>query len=199
MPSVQALGVSRPLTSLLLSALLAIAPLHALNADDTSDVRAQAGARMFRALLNVDLDIEKKTVDKNQLLIVFVYTDDKTHAADLAARFVGDAKDGGAIHGLPVVTELSPDAALGAYKSRVPAGIFLAQAPPNPNALRTLIRYGIEHHVIVYSPFEGHVEQGVLGGLAVEAQVRPYVNLTTLAASNINLKQLIFKVTKVTR
>jgi hypothetical protein len=198
MPSVQAQGLARPFTCVLLVALLAIAPNSALNADDTSDVRAQAGARMFRALLNVDLDIEKKTVDKNQLLIVFVYTDDKTHAADLAARFVSDARDSGAIHGMPVVTELSSDGSLAAYKARVPAGIFLAQAP-NANALHSLIRYGIEHHVIVYSPFEGHVEQGVLGGLAVEAQVRPYVNLTTLAASNINLKQLIFKVTKVTR
>ena len=196
MPSVQASGVLRPFTCALLVALLVLPPL---GADDTSDVRAQAGARMFRALLNVDLDIEKKTIDKNQLLIVFVYTDDKSHAADLAARFMGDAKDGGAIHGMPVVTELSSDGALAAYKSRVPAGIFIAQPPPSSAMLKQLIHYGIEHHVIVYSPFEGHVEQGVLGGLAIEAQVRPYVNLTTLAASNINLKQLIFKVTKVTR
>jgi hypothetical protein len=176
--------------------LLAVAPLVA---DDTAEMRTQFGAKMFRALLNVDLDVEKKTVDKNQLLIVFVYTDDKTRAADVAQRFVGDSKDGGAIHGLQVITELSSDASLAAYKSRVPAGVFLTQQPPNTNALKTLIRYGIEHHVIVYSPFEGHVEQGVLGGLSIEAQVRPYVNLTTLAASGVNLKQLIFKVTKVTR
>jgi hypothetical protein len=31
-----------------------------LRADDTDDVRAQAGTRMFRLLLNVDLDIDKK-------------------------------------------------------------------------------------------------------------------------------------------
>lgn len=195
MPPVQASGLTRRLSCALIAAVLVVTPL---GADDTAEMRTQFGAKMFRALLNVDLDVEKKTVDKNQLLIVFVYTDDKSRAADVAQRFV-DSKDGGAIHGLPVITELSSDVSLAAYKSRVPAGIFLAQPPANTNALKTLIRYGIEHHVILYSPFEGHVEQGVLGGLAIEAQVRPYVNLTTLAASGVNLKQLIFKVTKVTR
>ena len=90
------------------------------------------------------------------------------------------------------------DATLASYKSKIPAGIFLAQ-PPSDTTRRALIKYGIEHHVIVYSPFEGDVESGILGGLSVEAQVRPYVNLSTLSASNISLKPLFFKVTKVYR
>ena len=100
------------------------------------------------------------------------------------------------IHGIPLNVEFSSDTSLANYKARVPAGIFLAQ-PPNDAALRSLVRYGIEHHVIVYSPFEGNVESGITGGLAVEAQVRPYVNLSTLSQSNISLKPLFFKVTKV--
>ena len=44
--------------------------------------------------------------------------------------------------------------------------------------------------MIVYSPFEGHVESGVLGGLSVEAQVRPYVNRATLEASQ-HLAQVV--------
>jgi len=64
---------------------------------------------------------------------------------------------------------------------------------------RPVVRYGIDHHVIVYSPFEGDVERGILGGIAVEAQVRPYVNAATLTASNITFKSLFFKVTKVFR
>lgn len=186
-------AVPAPLIALLLVAVLP------LLADNTNDVRAQMGTRMFRALLNVDLDLEKKTVEKNQVLIVFVYTDDKSRASDLASRFIGDAKDGGAIHGLPVITEISSDASLASYRDRVPAGVFLVQPPQSSNALKSIIRYGIDHHVIVYSPFEGHVEQGVTGGLFVEAQLKPYLNLTTLASSNINLKPIIFKVTKVTR
>ena len=177
-----------------------IAPLLALSlivgsvlADDLTDVRAQAGARLFRAFLSADIDVDKKTVDKNQILVLFLYSDDKNRAANLATRFLGDAKD---IHGIPLNVEFSSDTSLANYRARVPAGIFLAQ-PPNDAALKSLVRYGIEHHVIVYSPFEGNVESGITGGLAVEAQVRPYVNLSTLSQSNISLKPLFFKVTKV--
>ncbi|HEX8154652.1 MAG TPA: hypothetical protein VF698_16080, partial [Thermoanaerobaculia bacterium] len=61
----------------------------------------------------------------------------------------------------------------------------------------SLVKYGIDRRLIVYSPFEGHVESGVTGGLSVEAQVRPFVNSTTLAASHIALKDFFLKVTKV--
>ena len=184
----------RRFVAAILSALAVVVPVVA---DDLADVRAQAGARLFRAFLSADLDVDKKTVD-NQLLILFLYADDKSRATSLASHFLGDAKDGGTIRGLPLSVAYTSDATLASYKSRVPAGIFLAQ-PPSDTTRRALIKYGIEHHVIVYSPFEGDVESGILGGLSVEAQVRPYVNLSTLSASNISLKPLFFKVTKVYR
>src|SRR5436853_7401801 len=166
-----------------------IAPLLALSlivgsllADDLSDVRAQAGARLFRAFLSADLDVDKKTVD-NQLLILFLYADDKSRATSLASHFLGSAKDGGTIRGLPLSVAYSSDATLASYKAKVPAGIFLAQ-PPSEATRRAVIKYGIEHHVIVYSSFEGDGESGVLGGLSVEAQVRPYVKPSTPSASS---------------
>jgi hypothetical protein len=179
----------------LVAACLAVASLAGpARADDLTDVRSQAGARLFRALLSADTDIDRKT-SGNQLVVVFLYTDDKARAAALAQRFLGDAND---LHGIPIAVEFSTDTTLAAYKSRVAAGVFIAQ-PLASGALHTVVGYGIEHHVIVYSPFEGNVESGVTGGLAVEAQVRPYVNLTTLTASAISLKPLFFKVTKVFR
>jgi len=177
---------------------LAVALNAPLGADDLADVRAQAGARLFRAFLSADVDVDRKKVERDQILVVFLYTDDRGRAAELAASFAGNAKDAVTIHGAPVLVELSSDTNLANYGSRVPAGIFLVQ-PPSQNTLKSIIRYGIDHHVIVYSPFEGHVERGVLGGLSVEAQVRPYVNQATLDASNITLKPLFFKVTKVYR
>ena len=41
------------------------------------------------------------------------------------------------------------------------------------------------------------LEHGVLAGMSVEAQVRPYVNTETLAASHVELKSFFMKVTKV--
>ena len=178
--------------------LLAIAFALPLAADDVQDRRAQTGVRLFRTLLAADLDLPKKTVGPNQLLIVFFYVDDRQRAADLAARFAGDAKAPEKIRDLDVVIELSNDPTLAAHAKRVPAGVFIAQ-PPKQDALKSLVRYGIQRRVIVYSPYEGHVESGVLGGLSIEAQVRPFINLATLEASHISLKEFFLKVTKVYR
>ena len=161
--------------------------------DEITDRRLHAGTRLFRSLLAADLDLAKKTVDNNQLLVVFFYVNDQSRAQELAARFASDAKD---VRGLSVVTELTNDPAFKAYGKRTPAAVFIAQ-PPNPATLKSLVKYGIDRRVIVYSPFEGHVESGVTGGLSVEAQVRPFVNATTLAASHISLKDFFLKVTKV--
>jgi len=176
----------------LIALLLALVLPSLLLGDEVNDRRAAAGIRLFRALLAADLDLAKKTVAPNQLLIVFFYVDDKTRAADLAQRFATDDK----IRGISIVFEVTNDPNFAAYDKRVPAGVFLADAPAK-QPLTSIIHWGIAHRVIVYSPFEGHVEKGVLGGLSVEAQVRPYVNRATVEASQISLKPFFMEVAKV--
>ena len=168
-----------------------------LLADEVRDRRAHAGVRLFRTLLVADLDVTKKTIPGDQLLVVFHYVNDRNRALDLARRFM-DVKDEGKIRGLTVVTEVTNDSGLATYGSRIPAGIFISE-PVDKAPLRSLIAFGIQKRVIVYSPHEGHVESGVLGGLSVEAQVRPFVNAATLQASAISLSEFFLKVTKVYR
>jgi hypothetical protein len=169
---------------------LAIAPAALTSAGDAAELRVEFGARIFRALLAADVDLPKKAAG-TQLVIVFFYRDDATAARDLAARFTGSE-----IRGLSIATEVTNDPAR--ISARGPAAIFLCQ-PSRKDALQSLVKYGIDHRVIVYSPFEGDVENGVLGGLSIEAQVRPYVNASTLDASKINLKSLFLQVAKVYR
>ena len=171
--------------------LVLVAP-SLLYSDEVNDRRAAAGIRLFRALLAADLDLPKKTVAPNQLLVVFFFVDDKARATDLAQRFITEDK----IRGLSVVTEVTNDPNFAAYEKRVAAGIFIADAPAK-QPLTSIIHWGIAHRVIVYSPFEGHVEKGVLGGLSVEAQVRPYLNHATVEASQISLKSFFLEVAKV--
>jgi hypothetical protein len=189
---VQIRNALRRLAAWLCVALIAGAALSAF-ADEATERRMQAGARLFRALLAADVDLPKKTTGGNQLLIIFYADGNARQAGELAASFA--AAD---LRGLAVVAEATNDASLARYVTRVPAGIFIASATPRP-VLQSLIRYGIEHHVIVYSPFEGDVELGVLGGLAIEAQVRPFVNRATLEASRITLKSFFLQVAKVYR
>lgn len=178
----------------LVFALLIAAPL--IGADDVQARRAELGVRLFRTLLAADLDITKKTVENNQLLVVFYYVDDKRRAEELAARFMGNPPE--KVRDMTVVTEVTNDATFAKYATRAPAAVFIAQ-PPKQNLLRSVIKFGIDRRLIIYSPFEGHVERGVLGGIAVEAQVRPFVNLATLEASRISLKAFFLQVTKVYR
>jgi hypothetical protein len=165
-------------------------PLTAIG-DDVADRRSEAGSRLFRALLAADLDLAKKTTPANQLLIVFFYTTDARRAGELAKSFAGAD-----VRGLAVSVEVTNDPTFAKYAGRVPAGLFIAEQPSRP-VLQSLIRYGIDHRVIVYSPFEGDVENGVLGGLSIEAQVRPMLNQVTLDASHIALKPFFLKVAKV--
>jgi hypothetical protein len=171
-----------------------------LRADAYQDRRAETGIKLFRALLAADLDLERKTTPEGRLLVVFFYTDDRKRADELAKAFGKAASPDTTepIRGLPVSLDTTADPSFAQYPGRAPAGIFLAQAP-DAERLRAIVRFGIAKRVIVYSPFEGHVESGVLGGLAVEAQVRPYINQSTLTASNIRLKDFFLKVTKVFR
>ena len=180
--------------SILVLSLLLVMPLH--GADEVQSRRAELGVNLLRTLLAADVDLARKTVDDNQLLVVFYYVDDRRRAEELASKFVGNPPK--TVRDMRVITEVTNDAAFAKYAARGPAAVFIAQ-PPNAKLLKSVIKFGIDRHVIVYSPFEGHVERGVLGGLAVEAQVKPYVNLATLEASRITLKSFFMDVTKKTR
>lgn len=168
-------------------------PSHATRADDYDERRVRTGARLFRALLAADLALEHK-VGADGKLHVQIYARDLSYADSVAELIAPKAEDPEAkIRGLEVKVETAAtlpksDAAL--------AGVFLAQVPDDAT-IEKLIGWGIAEHVVVYSPFEGHVERGVLGGIAVEAKVRPYVNAKTLAASHIELKPFFLKVAKV--
>jgi len=164
-------------------------------ASEYDERRARAAVKLFRALLAADLGLEKKVQGDGTLLVLFL-ADDAARAKDLEAAFAGDATEAEGIRGIPLVVETTADPTFARYRDRPPAGIFLA-AEPGAARLRDIVSYGIEHGVIVYSPFEGHVEAGVLAGLSIEAQVRPYLNAATLQASSISLKSFFLKVTKL--
>lgn len=166
--------------------------------DEVHERRVGSGLRLFRALLAADIKLPAKTIGPGQILIVFFYVNDRRQALELAARFVREAKERDSIRGLSIVTEVTNDPTLASFAGRMPAGVFIAEAPSRAG-LMAIIAVGIRNHLIVYSPFEGHVESGVLAGLSVEAQVRPFLNRQTLEASQIALKPFFLNVARVFR
>ena len=65
------------------------------------------------------------------------------------------------------------------------------------NSLQQVIVKGHKNQHILFSPFEGDVEKGVMAGLSVESRVRPYVNISALKHSNVEMKPFFIKVSKL--
>ena len=177
---------------LLLLALLFSLPCRGLVADSFDERRAHVGLKLFRTLVAADLQVADKVGANGNLSIYLVYANNDSAAQEyqqtLAASF-------SSVRDVPVKTEVvSLNDILTTNKPK-PAAIFVAQQL-NDAELQSLVRHSIAKHIILFSPFEGDVEQGVLGGLSVEATVRPLINMHTLSASQLQIKNFYLKVAK---
>ena len=164
--------------------------------DDFSERRVTAGAKIFRALLAADVDIDHKTDDRGELRLCLLYTDNIGSAEKAAATLVG--REDPRIRELSVRIEMLPyEKCIVRQKGQEPfAGIFLTQRL-NAEQLQALTAFANTRNLVVFSPFEGDVERGVQSGIAVEARVRPYLNTNALRAARVQLKSFFLKVAKI--
>ena len=161
--------------------------------DDFTERRITTGAKIFRALLAADVDIERKAGTHGKLRLCLLYIDDTGNAEKAAATLIsrGDPR----IRKLRVhVDTLSLSECIAHDKGPI-AGIFLTQQL-NEEQLQTLTAFANARHLVVFSPFEGDVERGVQSGIAVEARVRPYLNTNALRNAQVQLKPFFMKVAK---
>ncbi|WP_430461492.1 hypothetical protein ACQUQU_01575 [Thalassolituus sp. LLYu03] len=184
-------GGWRSWLSLSLMLVLCALPSHSLLADAFSDRRAYVGLKLFRTFVGADLALEQKLGADQKLDISLVYAANDSDARDYQ-QALSDS--------LPSVRELAVNIRLRALDDLLhgdvpPAAVFIAEKLSRAE-LDALVRYCTEHKVVLFSPFEGDVENGVLGGLAVEASVRPLINMATLRRSGIELKSFYLTVAK---
>jgi hypothetical protein len=182
----------------LLCWLIAMNPLLALvaHADSYDERRVRTGARLFRSLLAADTGLDRKAGPDGGL-VVWVYSTDNRLGQDVLALLNPPGDPAKALvrgHGLQVrIIDRLPAAT---DTQGTPMSLFLASPPP-VTALPALVRWSVTARCILFSPFEGHVEQGVTAGLAIEAKVQPFLNRQSLEASGLVLKPFFLKVAKV--
>ena len=166
-------------------------------ADEAQERRIRSGLRLFGALLAADEDIATKTSSDGKLNILIIYATDQKLAETFAKELeqLGRGKKQGTIRNMPIEVHISNDLSLTSFQKQPPAGIFLLETLQD-DELKNVVQFGITNHVIVYSPIEGDVNRGVLGGLAIETRVRPYINVKTLRESKIQIKAFFLKVAK---
>jgi len=189
-------GVFCRWTLRVLPILLLIAHASPLRAESEDERRVKAGARLFRAMLSADVDIEKKADDDGALTVLIVRSD-RDSFEDVAQGIVTPSvEEGGAsVHGLPLRSRIVSVEALQTKSPARYAGVFLAGRLDSA-ALKEVIDWAAGRGVIAFSPFEGDVEQGIPGGLSIEARVKPYVNGPALARAGVQLKEKFMKVAK---
>jgi len=150
-----------------------------------------AALDVFPSLLAADKDISSKVGGDGKLLLILVYTSDREAAAKMA-QHLRKIKQ---IRNIPVRIELHRSTSFQADMESRPAGIFITQRM-GPD-IQSIIRYGIDQHTIVFSPFEADVEQGVLGGIVVRENILPYINVKTMQSSDIQVKSFFLRIAKL--
>ena len=169
-----------------LALLLLVAPNTVGSADESEGRRVRMGARVLRSLLAADTRIEERAGPSGALEIL-VIGNDRPLMADVARTLTG----GAAIGDRPVTVTLAeqPDDAV------VPGVVFVA-APVDAQRLGQLVRWCRQRDVILYSPFEGDVEQGATAGLSIAARVQPYLNLGAMASAGMAPKPFFLRVSR---
>jgi hypothetical protein len=159
-----------------------------IHAEDKEDMRLRAGLDLFPSFLAADMDISEKKGNGDYLLLLIVYADNKTAAEDVAEYL----KKIGKIRNIPIRTELISMDSLKIRSDQIVAGIFMSQ--PIHYKLESLIRFAGDHHAILFSPFKGDVELGVMGGLIVKEKILPYINMMAIQSAGIRIKDFFIRI-----
>ena len=161
-------------------------------ANSFTDRRITVSQKLFRALLVAKLDYQKNITQNGILYVNLLYSSDYISAQKMSDKLSAELTT---LHNQPVVIRpISLAQYLKTSESKA-IGSFITEHL-NDELLQQAIEHSTQNHQILFSPFEGDVEQGVMAGLSVESKVRPYVNMQTLVQSQVELKPFFIKVSK---
>lgn len=157
-------------------------------AGELDRVRIWAGLELFPAMVAADEGIHDKKSDDNTLSLLFVYRDLKKDAHEMA----GHVKQIGMIRDLAISVTVVSYTQLSGYDRKAIGGVFLTQHPGE--FCDDVIRFGQKNHALIFSPFEGDVENGISGGILISDIIKPYVNTDALNKAHLSLKPFFLRV-----
>lgn len=185
---------TRLLSSLTILLMVSLAIAN-VSADSRDERRVRAGARLFRSLLAAEIGLEQKTGPDGRLHVLLLGGDAAAHREIGSLIVPPGAGPSAKIRGIVVHVDARTQLPKAVGDT---AAVFLGSAP-SATELERILRWAGTQGVLVFSPFEGHVERGVHAGLSIEAKVQPYVNEAALKRSGIALKPFFLRVAKVYR
>lgn len=173
---------------LLLAALL-LGLATAATADQT-DRRLRIGLKVFAAVVAADQGLPARRTEEGALRLLLVHLDEPARAEALATRL----ERVGTIRNWPLQVQAVALDDLPAVPDRPVAGLFLVQWLNH--RLPEAIEFARGRRTLLFSPFKGDVEQGVMSGISVRDRILPYVNTRALEAAGIELKPFFLEVAR---
>jgi hypothetical protein len=162
-------------------------------ADAFTDRRITVGQKLFRTMLVANLNYKSHISSDASIYVDLLYQHDNEQAKKLASGLTLELTT---INGVPVIVRPLSIAQYINHPKVSSIGAFITEKF-DLNSLKKVIAKGQINQHILFSPFEGDVEKGVMAGLSVESRVRPYVNILALEQSNIKMKPFFIKVSKL--
>ena len=162
-------------------------------ADANQERRVTISAAIFPRIVAVDQDLDKKLDQDGNVRLGLLYLTEKNKAEDITKLMTRKISN---IAGKKIVFELIKVDEIGSSQFKELSGIFLVQ-PLAKTELNEILDYSIQHQILIFSPFEGDIERGVMASIFVGAKIRPYFNLTTIKKAQVSLKPALLKVSKI--
>ncbi len=162
-------------------------------ADTFTERRIIVGQKLFRTMLVSNLNYKNNISPEGRIYVDLLYQYDNEQAKKLASGLTLELT---AIHGVPVIVRPLSITQYVHAQQVSSIGAFITEKIDR-NSLQQVIVKGHKNQHILFSPFEGDVEKGVMAGLSVESRVRPYVNISALKHSNVEMKPFFIKVSKL--
>ncbi|NGZ06937.1 MAG: hypothetical protein G8237_11340 [Magnetococcales bacterium] len=182
----------QPSLVVLLIWIMVSASARALTVESDSEHLLQLGVKMFPTLVGGNLDLDNLINADGALTLLVLYQENRLAAQGVVNRLQASVR---IIHKYPVDIRMVDVAGLSAWQTPPVAGVFLAESMVR-TFLATIQQFGNHKKTIIFSPFDGDVQQGILSGLSISTQVKPALNLVTLRAAGIRMNPLFFKVAK---
>jgi len=157
--------------------------------------RKWIGLDVFSSFLAADQKIDEKNNIKF-ILIILTYIDAEKEAHEMAEYLEKRIRS---IKGKPIKVEITDKPISTIKKLNNINGVFLSQrykryVQSEEKILKDIIYETQLKEAILFSPFEGDVERGCLGGLTVSDIIIPYINMLAKEKSKIKLQKLFLKI-----
>lgn len=161
-------------------------------ADSMQERRITISASIFPKIIAVDQDLANKLDKEGYVRLAIIYSSSKTKAQKISKIMTRKVKN---IAGNKIKIELIDINNRGFEDREKLTGIFFVDEMTD-DELGKLVSYSSENNVLLFSPFEGDIERGVMSSIFVGIKIRPYFNVKSMKLANVNLKPALIKVSK---